>query len=86
MKKIARPKRPKLKNPLAAGKAGMSIHLDEDCVRDLKLLKLRLDLEAGDYAPMFSLPALARHAIRKWCDHVAAPLPRPWEDQTDSEV
>ena len=64
----------------------MSIHLDEDCVRDLKLLKLRLDLEAGDYAPMFSLPALARHAIRKWCDHVAAPLPRPWEDQTDSEV
>ena len=86
MKKIARPKRPKLKNPLAAGKAGISIHLDEDCVRDLKLLKLRLDLEAGDYAPMFSLPALARHAIRKWCDHVAAPLPRPWEDQTDSEV
>ena len=86
MKKIARPKRPKLKNPLAAGKAGMSIHLDEECVRALKLHKLRLDLEAGDYAPMFSLPALARHAIRKWCNHVAAPLPRPWEDQTDTEV
>ena len=83
MKKIARPKS---KKPLPAKKAGMTIHLDEDCVRDLKLLKLRLDLEAGDYAPMFSLPALARHAIRKWCDHVAAPLPRPWEDQTDSEV
>lgn len=85
MKKIARPKRPKLKNPLAANK-GTTIHLDEDCVRALKLLKLRLDLEGGDLAPMFSLPALARHAIRKWCDHVAAPLPRPWEDQTDSEV
>lgn len=83
MKKIARPKR---KKPLPAKKAGMTIHLDEDCVRVLKLLKLRLDLEAGDCAPMFSLPALARHAIRKWCDHVAAPLPRPWEDQTDSEV
>ena len=78
--------RRKLKNPLAAEKAGMTIHLDEDCVRVLKMLKLRLDLEAGEFAPVFSLPALARHAIRKWCDHVAAPLPRPWENQTDSEV
>lgn len=82
MKKI---KSPKLKNPLAAEK-GMTIHLDEHCVRALKMLKLRLDLEAGDHAPNFSLPGLARHAIRKWCDHVAAPLPRPWENQTDSEV
>ena len=65
---------------------GMTIHLDEYCVHDLKMLKRRLDIEAGDFAPMFSLPALARHAIRKWCDHVAAPCPRPWEDQTDSEV
>lgn len=78
--------RRKQKNPRAAEKAGMTIHLDEDCVRVLKMLKLRLDLEAGEFAPVFSLPALARHAIRKWCDHVAAPLPRPWENQTDSEV
>jgi hypothetical protein len=34
---------------------------------------------------MFSLPALARHAIRKWCDHVAAPMPRPWEQQPASD-
>ena len=83
MKKIARPKS---KKPLPAKKAGMTIHLDEDCVHALKMLKRRLDIEAGDFAPMFSLPALARHAIRKWCSHVAAPCPRPWENQTDSEV
>ena len=57
----------------------MTIHLDEDCIRNLEQLKRRLDAEAGDKGPMFSLPALARHAIRKWCNHVAAPMPRPWE-------
>lgn len=82
MKKIesAQPQKP------ASPDKGMTIHLDEDCVRELKLLKRRLDLQAGDHAPMFSLPALARHAIRKWCDHVAAPLPRPWDEQPESEV
>ena len=63
----------------------MTIHLDEDTVRGLKILKRRLDLETGMTLPAFSLPALARHAIRKWCDHVAAPLPRPWEQQPDSD-
>ena len=63
----------------------MTIHLDEGCIRDLEQLKRRLDAEAGEHAPMFSLPALARHAIRKWCDHVAAPMPRPWEQQPTSD-
>ena len=63
----------------------MTIHLDEGCIRDLEQLKRRLDAEAGEHAPMFSLPALARHAIRKWCDHVAAPMPRPWEQQPASD-
>lgn len=63
----------------------MTIHLDEGCIRDLEQLKRRLDAEAGAHAPMFSLPALARHAIRKWCDHVAAPMPRPWEQQPASD-
>lgn len=64
---------------------GMTIHLDEDTVRDLKMLKRRLDLETGMTLPAFSLPALARHAIRKWCDHAAAPMPRPWEQPSASE-
>lgn len=64
----------------------MTVHLDEDCIRNLEQLKRRLDAEAGDHAPMFSLPALARHAIRKWCDHVAAPIPRPWEQQPASDA
>lgn len=82
MKKIesAQPQKP------ASADKGMTIHLDEDCVRELKLLKRRLDLESGMVLPAFSIPALARHAIRKWCDHVAAPLPRPFEEQPDSEV
>ena len=63
----------------------MTIHLDEGCIRDLEQLKRRLDAEAGNHAPMFSLPALARHAIRKWCDHVAAPMPRAWEQQPASD-
>lgn len=63
----------------------MTIHLDEGCIRALEQLKRRLDAEAGNHAPMFSLPALARHAIRKWCDHVAAPMPRAWEQQPASD-
>ena len=63
----------------------MTVHLDEDCIRNLEQLKRRLDAEAGNHAPMFSLPALARHAIRKWCDHVAAPMPRAWEQQPASD-
>lgn len=64
----------------------MTIHLDESCVRDLEQLKRRLDAEAGEHAPVFSLPALARHAIRKWCDHVAAPMPRPWEQPASDDA
>ncbi|HCS08675.1 MAG TPA: hypothetical protein DIW67_16335 [Pseudomonas sp.] len=64
----------------------MTIHLDEGCIRDLEQLKRRLDAEAGEHAPVFSLPALARHAIRKWCDHVAAPMPRPWEQPASDDA
>lgn len=64
----------------------MTIHLDEGCIRDLEQLKRRLDAEAGEHAPTFSVPALARHAIRKWCDHVAAPIPRPWEQSASDDV
>lgn len=64
----------------------MTIHLDEGCIRDLEQLKRRLDAEAGEHAPVFSLPALARHAIRKWCDHVAAPMPRSWEQPASDDA
>lgn len=64
----------------------MTIHLDEGCIRDLEQLKRRLDAEAGEHAPVFSLPALARHAIRKWCDHVAAPMQRPWEQPASDDA
>ncbi|MDG9890546.1 hypothetical protein N7645_25495 [Pseudomonas juntendi] len=62
----------------------MTIHLDEGCIRDLEQLKRRIDAQGGEHAPVYSLPALARHAIRKWCDHVAAPMPRPWEQEQPS--
>lgn len=64
----------------------MTIHLDEGCIRELEQLKRRIDAEAGEHAPVFSLPALARHAIRKWCDHVAAPMPRPWEKTASDDA
>lgn len=65
----------------------LTIHLDEDCLRDLLQLKRRLDAETGKYKlPVFTLPALARHAIRKWCDHVAAPMPRPWEHPASDDA
>ena len=64
----------------------MTIHLDAECVEALKQLKRQIDANAPDGMPVFSLQALARHAIRKWCDHTAAPVPRPWESQADSEA
>ena len=60
----------------------MTVHLDEGCIRDLEYVKRCIDAQAGEHAPVFSLAALARHAIRKWCDHVAAPAPRSWEQET----
>lgn len=65
---------------------GMTVHLDEECVAALSQLKRQIDATAPAGMPVFSIQALARHAIRKWCDHTAAPIPRPWEEQTDSEV
>lgn len=64
----------------------MTIHLDAECVQALKQLKRQIDANAPDGMPVFSLQALARHSIRKWCDHAAAPVPRPWEEQADSEA
>ena len=64
---------------------GMTVHLDEHCVAVLQQLKKQIDAQAPDHAPVFSLPALARHAIRKWCDHVAAPVQNPCDKMADSE-
>lgn len=61
-----------------------TIHLDERSIEALEQYKRRLDAEAGGFAPTYSLPALARHAIRQWCNHVA-PKPTPCEQESDSE-
>lgn len=54
---------------------GMTVHLDEGCIWALTQLKRQIDAQAPNSMPIFSIQALARHAIRKWCDHVAAPVP-----------
>ena len=64
---------------------GMTVHLDEGCIRALNQLKRQIDATAPDGMPVFSIQALARHAIRKWCDHVAAPVPLIHELKGDSE-
>lgn len=63
----------------------MTVHLDEDTIAALEQLKRQIDAHAPNGMPPFSLPALARHAIRKWCDHTAAPVPLPGEQQVNSE-
>ncbi|ANI17963.1 hypothetical protein A9C11_29970 [Pseudomonas citronellolis] len=65
---------------------GMTVHLDEGCVAALTQLKRQIDATAPAGMPVFSIQALARHAIRKWCDHVAAPVPHPADAQADNEV
>ncbi|EMH0374027.1 hypothetical protein RO273_005746 [Pseudomonas aeruginosa] len=65
---------------------GMTVHLDEGCVAALAQLKRQIDITAPAGMPVFSIQALARHAIRKWCDHVAAPVPHPADEQAGSEV
>lgn len=64
---------------------GMTVHLDEGCVSALNQLKRQIDAQAPDGMPVFSIQALARHAIRKWCDHVAAPVPPIHEPKGNSE-
>lgn len=64
----------------------LTVHLDEDCVRVLLQLKRQIDTAMPEgAAPPFSLPELARHAVRKWCDHVAAPVPFRHEIQCKRE-
>jgi len=64
---------------------GMTVHLDEDCIRALNQLKRQIDAQAPDGMPTFSIQALARHAIRKWCDREAAPVPPIHEPKDSSE-
>jgi len=64
---------------------GMTVHLDEGCVSALNQLKRQIDAQAPDGMPTFSIQALARHAIRKWCDREAAPVPPIHEPKDSSE-
>lgn len=54
------------------------VRLDADTVRALEQLKRQIDdaLPEGTMPP-FTIAALARHSIRKWCDQQAAPIPNP---------
>jgi hypothetical protein len=63
----------------------LTVHLDEDCMAALEQLKRQIDVNAPEGMPPFSMPALARHAIRKWCDHAAAPVPYRHEIQCKRE-
>ena len=59
-----------------SSKPGMTIHLDEYTVLALKQLKAQIEAASVSAdAPGFTLPELARHSIRKWCDNQAAPVP-----------
>ncbi len=64
------------------------VHLDADTVRALEQLKRQIDaaLPEGTMPP-FTIPALARHSIRKWCDQQAKPVPNPCltEEQQQDE-
>lgn len=54
------------------------VRLDADTVRALEQLKAQIDASLPpDVVPPFTLPALARHAIRKHCEANAAPIPNP---------
>ncbi|MGM0913284.1 MAG: hypothetical protein ACQEXC_05780 [Pseudomonadota bacterium] len=64
------------------------VRLDADTVRALEQLKRQIDatLPEGTMPP-FTIAALARHSIRKWCDQQAAPVPNPCltEEQQQEE-
>lgn len=64
---------------------GMTVHLDEGCINALNQLKRQIDAKAPAGMPNFSIQALARHAIRKWCDHEAAPVTAIHEPKTNGE-
>lgn len=60
--------------PITA-KPGMTVHLDEYTVAALKQLQRQIAANGVGDVPNFTLPELARHSIRKWCDKQAAPVP-----------
>ncbi|WP_445005473.1 hypothetical protein [Halomonas mongoliensis] len=62
------------------------VHLDADTVRALEQLKRQIDaaLPEGTMPP-FTIPALARHSIRKWCDQQAAPVPNPCQTEEEQQ-
>lgn len=66
-------------------KSGMTIRLDECTVAALKQLKRQIEYEALRDTPSFTLPQLARHAIRKWCDNQAAPVPLERKHKTTTK-
>lgn len=58
------------------------IRLDASTVRALDQYKRQIDAALPDgVLPPFSMAALARHSIQKWCEQNAAPVPRPWEKE-----
>lgn len=63
------------------------VRLDADTVRALEQLKRQIDASLpDDVMPPFTLPALARHAIRKWCNLQAAPVPTPYDlDESEGD-
>lgn len=64
----------------------VTVHLDEHAVRALEQLKRQIDSQLpADVLPPFSIPALARHAIVKWCDQQAAAVQYRHEAQDNSE-
>ena len=56
-------------------KPGMTVHLDQYAVEALKQLQKQIEHNSVGDVPTFTLPELARHAVRKWCDLQAAPVP-----------
>lgn len=66
-------------------KPGMTVHLDERTVAALNQLKRQIEANAVGDVPGFTLPELARHSIRKWCDKQAAPVPFKQENAADKK-
>lgn len=66
-------------------KPGMTVHLDERTVAALNQLKRQIEANAVGDVPGFTLPELARHSIRKWCDKQAAPVPFKQENEADKK-
>lgn len=66
-------------------KPGMTVHLDERTVAALNQLKRQIEANAVGDVPGFTLPELARHSIRKWCDKQAAPVPFKQETAADKK-